>query len=100
MKVRPGVELAILSDVGCQRENNEDRYSYWEPANDLEFPMKGRLAIVADGIGGYEGGQGASRIAVAAIEEAYPNGGVGNTQSLLLEGFQACHHPIQELGAN
>ena len=34
MRVRPGVELAGLSDVGCQRENNEDRYSYWEPASD------------------------------------------------------------------
>ena len=77
MRVRPGVELAGLSDVGCQRENNEDRYSYWEPANDPEFPMKGRLAIVADGMGGYEGGQEASRIAVEAIEEVYANGGAG-----------------------
>ncbi len=75
MRVRPGVELAGLSDVGCQRENNEDRYSYWEPADDLQFPMKGRLAIVADGMGGYEGGQEASRIAVEAIEEVYANCG-------------------------
>jgi len=87
MKVRPGVELASLSDVGCQRENNEDRYSYWEPANDLEFPMKGRLAIVADGMGGYEGGQEASRIAVEAIEEAYANGGVGNPAELASGGL-------------
>jgi PPM family protein phosphatase len=95
MKVRPGVELASLSDVGCQRENNEDRYSYWEPANDLEFPIKGRLAIVADGMGGYEGGQEASRIAVEAIEEVYANGAAGDPRSWLLEGFQAAHHRIQ-----
>ena len=75
MRVRPGVELAGLSDVGCQRENNEDRYSYWEPASDSEFPMKGRLAIVADGMGGYEGGQEASRIAVEVIEDVYANAG-------------------------
>ena len=87
MKVRPGVELASLSDVGCQRENNEDRYSYWEPANDLEFPIKGRLAIVADGMGGYEGGQEASRIAVEAIEEVYANGAVGNPRSLASGGL-------------
>jgi PPM family protein phosphatase len=95
MRVRPGVELASLSDVGCQRENNEDRYSYWEPANDLEFPIKGRLAIVADGMGGYEGGQEASRIAVEAIEEVYANGALGNPRSWLLEGFQAAHQRIQ-----
>ena len=41
MRVRPGVELAGLSDVGCQRENNEDRYSYWEPARRFGVPAEG-----------------------------------------------------------
>jgi PPM family protein phosphatase len=96
MKVRPGVELASLSDVGCQRENNEDRYSYWEPAADSEFPLKGRLAIVADGMGGYEGGQEASRLAVEVIEEVYAKAVAGDPRSWLLEGFQAAHQRIQE----
>jgi PPM family protein phosphatase len=96
MKVRPGVELAGLSDVGCQRENNEDRYSYWEPAGDQDFPLKGRLAIVADGMGGYEGGQEASRIAVEVIEETYASGGAGDPRSWLQQGFQAAHHRIQD----
>src|SRR5438128_575462 len=99
MKVRPGVELAGLSDVGCQRENNEDRYSYWEPASDEQFPLKGRLATVADGMGGYEGGQEASRIAVEAIEELYAGTTVGNPRSWLLAGFQAAHNRIQEYAA-
>jgi len=98
MKVRPGVELASLSDVGCQRENNEDRFSYWEPASDPQFPLKGRLAIVADGMGGYEGGQEASRIAVETIEDVYANAeaGAGNPHTWLLQGFQAAHQRIQE----
>jgi PPM family protein phosphatase len=99
MRVRPGIELAGLSDVGCQRENNEDRYAYWEAADDQEFSLKGRLAIVADGMGGYEGGQEASRIAVEAIEEAYANTVVGDPRSWLLAGFQAAHYRIQEHGA-
>jgi serine/threonine protein phosphatase PrpC len=96
MKVRPGVELAGLSDVGCQRENNEDRYSYWEPASDPDFPLKGRLAIVADGMGGYEGGQEASRIAVEVIEETYAGASAGDPCSWLLQGFQTAHHRIQD----
>jgi PPM family protein phosphatase len=96
MKVRPGIELAGLSDVGCQRENNEDRYSYWEPAGDEEFSRKGRLALVADGMGGYEGGQEASRLAVEAIEAAYANGAGDDPRSWLLEGFRAAHNLIQE----
>lgn len=96
MRVRPGVELAGLSDVGCQRANNEDRYSYWEPASDQEFPLKGRLAIVADGMGGYEGGQEASRIAVEVIEEVYSHAVSGDPRSWLLQGFQTAHNRIQE----
>jgi len=84
MRIRPGVELASLSDIGCQRENNEDQYAYWEPANDEEFARKGRLAIVADGMGGHEGGQEASRIAVEAIQEVFVDAPNGDLQSLLL----------------
>jgi len=95
--VRSGIELASLSDLGCQRENNEDRYSYWEAESDEVFRTRGRLAIVADGMGGYEGGQEASRIAVEAIEEVYSSTLDGDPQSLLVAGFRAAHERIQEL---
>jgi len=95
MRIRPGIELAALTDVGCERENNEDRYSYWEPASDEQFQQKGRLAIVADGMGGYEGGQEASRIAIEAVENTYANS-AGHPRTLLLEGFLAAHYRIQE----
>jgi protein phosphatase len=96
MGIRPGVELAGLSDVGCQRENNEDRYAYWEPTSEEQFQQKGRLAIVADGMGGYEGGQEASRIAVEVIEEVYANTPGNDLQALLVAGFHLAHHRIQE----
>lgn len=96
MQIRPGIELAALTDLGCQRENNEDRYSYWEPHSDDQFAVKGRLVSVADGMGGYEGGQEASRIAIEAIEEAYANGAGTAPQSLLLSGFRSAHEQIQQ----
>jgi PPM family protein phosphatase len=96
MRIRPGVELASMSDIGCQRENNEDQYAYWEPADDEEFARKGRLAIVADGMGGHEGGQEASRIAVEAIQEVLAEAADGDLQSLLLSGFQIAHERILE----
>ena len=95
MQIRPGIQLASVSDIGCQRENNEDNYAYWEPSSDEEFKRKGRLAIVADGMGGYEGGQEASRLAVETIEEVYANGAEGDPQSWLLAGFQSAHQRIQ-----
>jgi serine/threonine protein phosphatase PrpC len=94
MRIRPGVELASMSDIGCQRENNEDQYAYWEPAGDEEFARKGRLAIVADGMGGHEGGQEASRIAVDSIQEVFAEAADGDVQSLLGVGFQIAHERI------
>jgi len=88
-----------MSDIGCQRENNEDHYAYWEPDSDDEFARKGRLAIVADGMGGHEGGQEASRIAVEAIQEIFSGTSDANPQSLLAGGFQIAHERILEYAA-
>jgi serine/threonine protein phosphatase PrpC len=91
---RPGIEVAGLSDVGCLRENNEDRYAYWEPAKEKQLHDKGRLAVIADGMGGHEGGQEASRIAVETVQEVYGETSDGSPRSLLMAGFQAAHERI------
>ena len=62
VKVKPGVEVASLSDVGRVRENNEDSYLYWEPTSEEEFQRKGRLAVIADGMGGHEGEIGRAHV--------------------------------------
>ena len=92
---KPGIEAASLTDVGLQRENNEDSLLYWEPDTDQEFRRKGRLAIVADGMGGYEGGQEASRIAVETVRHLYDRDYAGDPQAALLNAFLAAHDSIQ-----
>src|ERR1700684_985768 len=66
----------------------------WEPvARELE--SKGRLAVIADGMGGYEGGQEASRLAVETVREVYDNV-VGDDPHLALrEAFARAHERIQ-----
>ncbi|MGA8764216.1 MAG: protein phosphatase 2C domain-containing protein [Candidatus Sulfotelmatobacter sp.] len=96
MNIRTGVEVASLSDIGCQRENNEDAFLYWEPSSEEEFARKGRLAIVADGMGGYEGGQEASRLAVETVCEVYDRTFQGDPQAALLEAFATAHARIQD----
>ena len=96
MKIRPGVELASLTDVGCQRENNEDSFGYWEPADDTDFSTLGRLAIVADGMGGHEGGQIASRLAVERLTSAYAGSDDSDPQQRLVSALKDAHRSIQE----
>jgi PPM family protein phosphatase len=96
MPIRPGIEFANLTDIGCQREDNEDSSAYWEPENEEQFQQKGRLAVIADGMGGYEGGQQASSLAVKTVCEAYEEAPAGDPQSDLLLGLHLAHARIQE----
>jgi PPM family protein phosphatase len=96
MQIRPGIEVASLSDVGCQRENNEDALFYWEAQSDDDFQRKGRLALVADGMGGYEGGQEASRLAVETIRDVYDHDPASDPRDALLNGFRIAHERIRQ----
>jgi PPM family protein phosphatase len=98
IKTRPGVEVAWLTDVGRVRENNEDSYLYWEPHSPEEFRRKGRLAVVADGMGGYEGGQEASRLAVQTVRHVYENKFHENAQITLVDALIVAHETIQRYG--
>jgi protein phosphatase len=98
MKVRTGVEVSGQSDIGCLRQNNEDSFGYWEPEDDATFLRKGRLVIVADGMGGYEGGQEASRLAVETLLSFYRDFDGDDPQRALNEGLQAAHEEIRRYG--
>ena len=92
---KPGIEMACLTDVGQQRANNEDSYLYWESEDEAEFRRKGRLAVIADGMGGYEGGQEASHIAVETVRHIYENNFDGTPQATLIDALAAAHRTIQ-----
>lgn len=92
---KPGIEACSLTDVGLQRADNEDSYLYWEPESEEEFYRKGRLAVVADGMGGYEGGQEASRLAVETVRHVYDRYSADDPQGALSTAFQTAHDTIQ-----
>jgi serine/threonine protein phosphatase PrpC len=95
VNLKPGIAVACLSHVGCLRENNEDSCLYWEPASEADFRREGRLAVIADGMGGYEGGQEASRLAVDTVREIYGAVVRDDPRIALLEAFIAAHQRIQ-----
>jgi serine/threonine protein phosphatase PrpC len=63
--VEQAFELALLSDVGTTRPDNEDSCGHF-----VENPDSVVFAV-ADGVGGYEGGEIASRMAIDITLQAY-----------------------------
>ena len=86
---------ASPTSAACAK-NNEDSFGYWEPEDDQQFLRKGRLAVVADGMGGYEGGQEASRLAVETLVAVYRDFGGDDPQQALVEALQAAHEQIRQ----
>lgn len=58
------VRIAGLTDIGSRRESNQDSIDWY-----LDASGESALAVVADGMGGYRGGEIASRIAVETMME-------------------------------
>jgi protein phosphatase len=61
------VEFAHLSDCGRVRERNEDYLGYVVPATPAQVRTHGWLFALADGVGGQEQGEVASRTAVESL---------------------------------
>ena len=56
------LESSGITDVGLKRERNEDYFSMEDSLG---------LYIVADGMGGHQAGEVASRVAVELIKKSY-----------------------------
>jgi len=99
MQIRPGIELGNRSDVGCRRAANEDYYAYAEPENEDAFTAKGRLVVVADGLGGHSSGEIASATAVETIRDAYLRHPSSDPCEALAEAFRQAQTAILEAAA-
>jgi serine/threonine protein phosphatase PrpC len=95
--------LAGISDVGLTRQLNEDNWGW------TTLGPKAELYVVADGMGGHDGGEVASRIAVETIcQVARARAGqvgdrLGDIELMLDEAFQAANNTIKaeaERGGN
>ncbi len=65
------VTFAHLTDIGRVRARNEDFLGAFEPDDPELLRSRGRLFVVADGMGGHTRGDVASRLAVQTLHDAY-----------------------------
>lgn len=69
------VTFAHLTDAGRVRTRNEDCLGAFEPDDPELLRSRGRLFVVADGMGGHARGDVASRLAVDALRDTYYDAG-------------------------
>jgi protein phosphatase len=93
------VEFAQLSDFGKSRDHNEDYLGYAAPETPEQARTHGWLFALADGVGGHDDGEVASRAAVEHLtkgfQEAPNNEALG---ALLVRLVQAANLCIYEAG--
>jgi PPM family protein phosphatase len=83
------LEAFGLSDPGCVRQNNEDCY--------LLSPQMG-LFIVADGMGGAQAGEHASKLAVETVVSFIQDAGQADGDTLF-HAFQEANHQVMDAAA-
>jgi len=81
------IESFGLSDPGCVRENNEDYF--------LLLPSAG-LYVVADGMGGAQAGEHASRLAVETVRDAITAAPTPISPDDLLDAFAKANQRVMK----
>ncbi len=89
------VSSGYRTDVGPSRASNEDSVIVVAPTDAACELDKGILAMVADGMGGHEGGEVASAIAVQRIPDIYYRN-PADPQPALQKAFEAANLEIFE----
>lgn len=86
------LSVAIFSDVGRVRDNNEDSYGHaWLDDSSL-------FVIVADGMGGHEAGEVASGLAVQVMEEVVTRSSKDDPKTSLYNGCLEANEAILDEG--
>jgi protein phosphatase len=93
------VEFAQVSDCGRVRDHNEDYVGYVLPASAEEVRTRGWLFALADGVGGQEAGEVASRGAVETVVAGFRAAAPGEAHPALLRRLvQAANEHVYSTG--
>ena len=70
-RVLASVKMGAKTDLGRVRDNNEDKFDFFEPEDPAVLAGKGSFYAVADGMGGHSAGQIACELALKTVLSVY-----------------------------
>src|ERR1700733_5138915 len=95
------LEFVERTDVGRVRDHNEDYLGYASPATPAQVRTHGWLFVLADGVGGQEKGEVASKTAVECMVDGFHSSKDGESHSAVLQRLvQEANHRIFEAALN
>jgi PPM family protein phosphatase len=90
------IKAVVMSDLGNIRTNNEDMGLFYKVADENAVKEKGYLLIVADGMGGHNAGEVASRMATDIICREYFDQKNGSVEKQLEKALTLANKTIFE----
>jgi len=93
------IDFAEISDCGPVREHNEDFVGHSLPSNPEEARNRGFIFTLADGVGGQDRGEVASRLTVETILDEFAKATAAeNPANLLTRAVQTANTKVYEAG--
>ncbi len=93
----PVLKFAAKTDMGQVRENNEDKFEFYEPESPAILAARGCLYAVADGIGGAQAGQIASETMLKKLIANYYDSPAPDLINALYDSIVATNDYIYHL---
>ena len=90
------LEVGLRSDRGPSRDLNEDHVDYVLVPDEAQGRSKGSIFVVADGMGGHQAGEVASREAVQKVIEAYYADPSDDPGKSLSRAMNAANHLVHQ----
>src|SRR3984893_362256 len=93
------LSIESKSSAGLVRKRNEDSLGFWQPEEEAEKLRHGAISVMADGVGGQQNGDVASKMAVdLAIATFQRMNPVNSPKQILKQIFDTANLAIYEAG--